>query len=151
VTAIGRGYKRQRKQYGRKGQDEGIDHMRGLILAVALCAAFTAGGMASARADVAWAGVWTSNVAHCKLKNKVGDSDMAPIRLTAKAFDGYENSCSIDAVKQGAFPHTWTVSLSCLSEGEQAKFQKMFILSFDDKDLHMVDETGSVTTFHRCK
>jgi hypothetical protein len=123
--------------------------MRGLMMAVALFAAFAAGGASSARAEVAWAGIWTGNVARCKLK--AGDSDAAPIRITAKEFEGYENSCSIDAAKQGAFPRTWTVSLTCMSEGQQAKEQKMFIVSHDNADLHIVDESGSVTTFHRCK
>lgn len=88
----------------------------------------------AALAEEPWQGIWSADPAWCAAADDIGEVTPAPIRITADAVEGYENSCDIAGVAPLDGTSAYYVQLSCFSEGE----------SYDERQVFLVDAHAPV-------
>lgn len=89
-------------------------------------------------------GVWTADPAWCA--NTSGAE--RPIRITPTRFEGYENSCLIESVDEGA--GGWTVHLRCEAEGQVVRERVNASVADDVLTLDYPDRGGDAVKLTRC-
>ncbi|QDC09972.1 hypothetical protein FHY55_12285 [Oceanicola sp. D3] len=77
-----------------------------------------------------WAGFWAADPAWCA--NTQGEVPEAPIYLADTEFAGYENGCDIVVAEPHPSGSAWSVTMSCMGEGESYERDVLLMLSADD-------------------
>ena len=97
-----------------------------------------------------FAGIWAAEPAWCKYADRIGSHSPAPIRLTSRSLDGYENSCFIRQIDPMGEMKVWRLRMECQAEGS----------TYDEDTLVMLESknvlwrfwgTGAPVKFVRCK
>ena len=116
---------------------------RSLLFAAALCALPLA-----ASADP-WQGLWAADPAWCKNAGKIGSVPEAPIRMTGKRIEGYENACPIKSVRRLGPKNAWHLVIECVGEGVRYDEHSVLMLD-DDGQLWRWFGSGAPIAFSRC-
>lgn len=89
-------------------------------------------------------GVWAADPAWC------GNTSGAerPIHITPTRFEGYENSCLIESVEEGA--GGWTAHLRCEAEGQVVRERLHAAVAEDVLTLDYPDRGGEAVKLRRC-
>ena len=94
-----------------------------------------------------WAGYWAADPAWCA--NTTGEVPEAPIYLADTEFMGYENGCDVVVAEPHPAGAAWTMTMSCMGEGESYEQSVLLMLTADDH-LHWYSD-GYLTAFSRCR
>ena len=97
----------------------------------------------------AWEGIWAAEADWCRFADKVGSHTPAPIALSRRSVDGYENSCAVTSVSQIGELRAWRLGLECQSEGASYDEDTLVMLESDDV-LWRFWGTGAPVKFVRC-
>ena len=89
-------------------------------------------------------GRWAADVAWCP--NFTGVE--RPIEITTTRFEGYENSCAIDAVQQVA--NGYDVDLTCMAEGSVARERVRLSVTGQTLRLTWLNRDNAVVELTKC-
>lgn len=93
---------------------------------------------------VSFVGLWAAQPAWCAAPQ----GDRRPINITPTRFEGYENSCAIASVREGAAG--WDAVLACESEGQARRERVNMTVAADILTLTYVDRDGVSVKLGRC-
>jgi hypothetical protein len=100
----------------------------------------------SAHAAEPWEGHWAADPSWCG--GETGIDEEAPVIMTAKRFEGLENSCAVIRIMRSK--GTVTLSLDCWGEGVNYKERIELWLAGGKLQMQYLDRDNGVVTFHRC-
>lgn len=89
-------------------------------------------------------GQWAADAAWCAAPR----GEKRPIEITPLRFEGYENSCAIDAINQTA--GAYEAALTCQSEGETRRERVRMAASGQNMTLTWLDRQGAQVSLTKC-
>jgi hypothetical protein len=96
------------------------------------------------RGPVSFVGRWAADVSWCA--NTQGAE--RPIEITPNRFEGYENSCAIEAVDQVA--DGYVATLACVAEGTNSRERVKFSAADDVLRLTWLDRSDRAILLRKC-
>ncbi len=97
-----------------------------------------------------WTGVWAADPAWCQNADVIGESESAPVRLSAAKIEGLENTCDITNVSPTGVGQSWRIDQSCWAEGYNYRYSELIVLDHAG-DLHRLGQEGVLSSFVRCE
>ncbi len=104
---------------------------------------------APAWAEAPFEGIWAHDPEWCAQADRIGSVTPAPIRITAEAFQGYENRCDITEVTEIEDLNAWQLSMTCMAEGMESEENRLLMLAEDR--IWMWFGAGEPVSFERCE
>lgn len=103
-----------------------------------------AGGQLPGSGPQSFVGRWAADVAWCP--NTEGPE--RPIMITTTRFEGYENTCAIDAIDERT--NSYTAELTCTAEGVTSQERVRFAVDGQRMTLTYLDRDGAQVQLIKC-